>query len=610
MNSWHYTNYIQELFPNKSIETIKDVIEIVLRQTPLDNEEYQLENVINLLTETTDDVQISSEKHNSGRISANSSNEENLLDEAAGHSRTINEQELSMYFDQLLMLFPDACPSYVRDLCNKRRKTFINLDSLIDEITSINYPKRKIDARSVFTQLKEMLPNADPSYLRKQAEALAYQSENELKQFVENAIENSDYPTMENYLKNQKEMEEINQYIANFNIKDFLKKIPDPEKLFSDPNRKHALTPSDSIDEETYKEDEIYAVNFLYNLYSYLRKRDIDRVFRMNGKNLVKICSKLDGMRKAKRTPRKSHLSETVSKNISLLQEIAYLKHKKAIRRILKEYDINYRHAKAEAERNGLLQTCACCYDEELIPEECYFCKNGCIFCKDCVKAGAEAVIGEGKLDFLCLADCGSEFSIPTLQMVLDSVVFSRMAQRKQMEEIKRANLDGLETCPFCDFATIPSPDDKIFHCLNSDCMKESCRECRHISHIPLRCNEIEYDEDVKMRTYIENKMTEALLRKCWKCSKVFIKESGCNKMTCSCGANMCYVCGQAVTDYRHFGDENGDRCPLYTKDLNRFHATAVIQGATAAKAELGVDKNPNILKNDPAEGLEQHYAV
>lgn len=48
--------------------------------------------------------------------------------------------------------------------------------------------------------------------------------------------------------------------------------------------------------------------------------------------------------------------------------------------------------------------------------------------------------------------------------------------------------------------------------------------------------------------------------RKCWKCSKVFIKESGCNKMTCSCGANMCYVCGQAVTDYKHFGDENGVR--------------------------------------------------
>lgn len=97
--------------------------------------------------------------------------------------------------------------------------------------------------------------------------------------------------------------------------------------------------------------------------------------------------------------------------------------------------------------------------------------------------------------------------------MVLDSVVFARMAHRKQMEEIKQANLDGLEQCPFCDFATIPAPEDKVFYCLNSECKKETCRKCRHLSHIPKRCEEIEYDEDVKMRIYIENKMSEALLR-------------------------------------------------------------------------------------------------
>lgn len=97
--------------------------------------------------------------------------------------------------------------------------------------------------------------------------------------------------------------------------------------------------------------------------------------------------------------------------------------------------------------------------------------------------------------------------------MVLDSVTFAKLAQRKQIAEIKKANIDGLETCPFCDFATIPNADDKIFYCLNEECKKESCRKCRHISHIPLRCEEIEYDEDVKMRTYIENKMSEALMR-------------------------------------------------------------------------------------------------
>lgn len=192
---------------------------------------------------------------------------------------------------------------------------------------------------------------------------------------------------------------------------------------------------------------------------------------------------------------------------------MAYLHHKKEIKEFLKWKDENYKQARIEAEANGLLQTCKCCFDETLLPEECYFCKKGCTFCKECVKLGAETVIGNNELVFPCLADCSSEFSIPTLQMVLDSVVFSRMAQRKQMEEVKRANIEGLETCPYCDFSNIPAENDKIFKCLNPDCMKETCRECRHIAHIPLRCNEIEYDEDVKMRTYIENKMTEALLR-------------------------------------------------------------------------------------------------
>lgn len=87
------------------------------------------------------------------------------------------------------------------------------------------------------------------------------------------------------------------------------------------------------------------------------------------------------------------------------------------------------------------------------------------------------------------------------------------MAQRKQLEEIKAAGIEDLVTCPFCDFATIPAPGDKIFRCMNEECMKESCLLCREVSHIPLRCEEVEKEQDVKLRTYIEDKMTEALLR-------------------------------------------------------------------------------------------------
>lgn len=50
--------------------------------------------------------------------------------------------------------------------------------------------------------------------------------------------------------------------------------------------------------------------------------------------------------------------------------------------------------------------------------------------------------------------------------------------------------------------------------------------------------------------------MTEALLRKCYKCTRTFFKEEGCNKMTCFCGAMMCYICDQPVKNYGHFSGQ------------------------------------------------------
>lgn len=97
--------------------------------------------------------------------------------------------------------------------------------------------------------------------------------------------------------------------------------------------------------------------------------------------------------------------------------------------------------------------------------------------------------------------------------MVLDKKTFDPLFTKIQIDEVKRANIDGLETCPYCDFSMILSDGEKIFQCQNLECMESTCRECRHKSHVPFRCNEIEYDEDVRRRTYIENKMTEALVR-------------------------------------------------------------------------------------------------
>ena len=78
-------------------------------------------------------------------------------------------------------------------------------------------------------------------------------------------------------------------------------------------------------------------------------------------------------------------------------------------------------------------------------------------------------------------------------------------------------------------------------------------RLCREDNHVPLRCEEIEKRKDTDMRTFIEKRVTEAMIRKCHRCDKHFIKDVGCNKMTCVCGATSCYVCRAKDINYNHF---------------------------------------------------------
>lgn len=79
--------------------------------------------------------------------------------------------------------------------------------------------------------------------------------------------------------------------------------------------------------------------------------------------------------------------------------------------------DETYRKKKQEAAEYDLLETCQCCFAEGLIPEECYFCQKGCVFCFECVKRGAETAIGSGNLKFPCYSNCQAEFSLQILQV-------------------------------------------------------------------------------------------------------------------------------------------------------------------------------------------------
>jgi TRIAD3 protein (E3 ubiquitin-protein ligase RNF216) len=102
----------------------------------------------------------------------------------------------------------------------------------------------------------------------------------------------------------------------------------------------------------------------------------------------------------------------------------------------------------------------------------------------------------------------------------------------------------------------------------------------------------------------VEEAMTDALVRKCNSCKKPFLKEGGCNKMTCQCGNVQCFLCSKNVADYSHFGDAIG-QCQMYgdmkeylEKQVFAAQETTVKQILQSRRDlkddDIRVDKAPN----------------
>ena len=87
----------------------------------------------------------------------------------------------------------------------------------------------------------------------------------------------------------------------------------------------------------------------------------------------------------------------------------------------------------------------------------------------------------------------------------------------------------------------------QIFQCFG--CLKESCQFCgvdwkKHADYGYV-CDDVEGDDEAKVRLKTEEAMTGIFTRKCHQCSALLLKEGGCNWVTCKCGASMCYSCGK-----------------------------------------------------------------
>ncbi|XP_018057695.1 PREDICTED: uncharacterized protein LOC108693320 [Atta colombica] len=521
---------------------------------------------------------------------------EEVINNAEQKEIVLNEKATKI-FVKLIPMFPTVKTSFIKKLCYDVKddgrdevtlvaalvETLLNCDQKnlsVEQVKPLETQattSKSYDMNEQYADLLMIFPEADPVYLRKVAEEI-YSDPERIKQFVQSKLENPDYPTRAQHLAKQKITQQQKQYTTDFQVKQFLEIFPDPFAYFEDDKRKCEFNP--------------HAVDFLKYYFSKMRVNTLVKAYSQYMNNLSLTAKALEALNPDMKTKRYCNKT-TVTEDIPFLQECAFIQHKAELKKYLDEVKAKEEQEFNELKAKNELLECQCCYDDECMPSKCSTCEDGHIFCNSCIIRSTDVVLGDGNTRVDCLLQCGSEFPLSILQRVLPPTKFSILLCKRQEAEVIAAGVDGLVSCPFCHFASIPPLEDKIFKCLNPECMKESCRLCKELNHIPLKCNE---KKSESARLYLEEKMTQALVRKCYRCSRMFFKEEGCNKMTCVCGAQMCYICDKPVTDYKHFqgqGAERSNLCPLWSDD-RRLNAEGVIKVCKETMKQIK-EKDPHV---------------
>jgi hypothetical protein len=93
----------------------------------------------------------------------------------------------------------------------------------------------------------------------------------------------------------------------------------------------------------------------------------------------------------------------------------------------------------------------------------------------------------------------------------------------------------------------------------------------------------------------MESKLSEIVVRVCHRCNVQYVKQDGCNKMTCRCGATQCYICREKDITYEHFCDcetrQIHGRCRKCLKNCRLFENAEELDEQRMKQIQHGIDK-------------------
>jgi TRIAD3 protein (E3 ubiquitin-protein ligase RNF216) len=192
------------------------------------------------------------------------------------------------------------------------------------------------------------------------------------------------------------------------------------------------------------------------------------------------------------------------------------------------------------------------------------------MFCGMCLHKYIENLVSTGDWRVKCLAVSGCREVIPiealkgkVSQFLIDRLVESEVASH-------RSRRDGFVTCHFCRHQNrIDRLEREILRCRH--CGWATCPRCERPSHVGADCTA----DRAQKQALAEEAANSGLAWCCSKCEREFVRDGGCNKLTCPfCDIEYCVVCKKELRTgegYIHFTSGLGvpapGTCPLWCAD-------------------------------------------
>lgn len=187
----------------------------------------------------------------------------------------------------------------------------------------------------------------------------------------------------------------------------------------------------------------------------------------------------------------------------------------------------------------GNIGLCNVCYNEAVLI------KNDCLheFCKDCWIEHCKSNVYNRNIK--CMESKCDKYVSENIINLIDSKSLSIFNNTRSKSFIEFNKNIKPCTFPNCDKYLIKYNDDLLQ--VECDCGTMICMSCGLDSHAPIMCS-----FNNKIKIMCSNMLSLSCIRVCPWCMTATLKEAGCDFMTCKCGKNFCWKCGEKVYHTEH----------------------------------------------------------